>query len=94
MKPILFSDLDGTLIGTTMGNAFPQGIWDMSLRLYVFDAIKRLDPEVILIVSNQGSSRQRLTISVRRLKTIAEFLVILCIVKATTSKIYTGNQIP
>lgn len=54
MKPILFSDLDGTLIGTTTGNAFPQGIWDMSLRLYVLDAIKRLDPEVILIVSNQG----------------------------------------
>lgn len=58
MKSILFSDLDGTLIGTTTGNTFPQGIWDMSLKLYVLDAIKRLDPEVIFIVSNQGGIDQ------------------------------------
>lgn len=51
---ILFSDLDGTLIETISGETFPKGIWDMRLRFDVLDAIKKLNPEYILIASNQG----------------------------------------
>lgn len=51
---ILFSDLDGTLIETISGKTFPKGIWDMKLRLDVLDAIKKLNPDYIFIVSNQG----------------------------------------
>ena len=53
-KKILFCDLDGTLIETISGATFPKGIWDMKLRFDVLDAICKLDPEYILIVSNQG----------------------------------------
>lgn len=51
---ILFSDLDGTLIETISGETFPKGIWDMKLRFDVLDAIKKLNPDYIFIVSNQG----------------------------------------
>ena len=51
---ILFCDLDGTLIETISGETFPKGIWDMKLRFDVLDTIKKLNPEYILIVSNQG----------------------------------------
>lgn len=51
---ILFADLDGTLIETISGETFPKGIWDMKLRFDVLDAIKKLNPEYIFIVSNQG----------------------------------------
>lgn len=53
-KEILFADLDGTLIQTITDNPFPQGIWDMHIRLKVLDAIKLLKPKRIYIVSNQG----------------------------------------
>lgn len=53
-KKILFSDLDGTLIKTKSGETFPKGIWDMELRFDVLDAIKKLQPDYVLIVSNQG----------------------------------------
>ena len=53
-KNILFCDLDGTLIETISGATFPKGIWDMKLRFDVLDAIKKLNPEYVLIVSNQG----------------------------------------
>ena len=53
-KKVLFCDLDGTLIETISGETFPQGIWDMKLRFEVLDSIKKLNPEYILIVSNQG----------------------------------------
>ena len=53
-KKILFCDLDGTLIETISGATFPKGIWDMKLRFDVLDAIKKLNPEYVLIVSNQG----------------------------------------
>lgn len=33
---------------------FPKGIWDMKLKLYVFEAIKNYAPDDILIISNQG----------------------------------------
>lgn len=51
---ILFCDLDGTLIKTKSGETFPKGIWDMEFRFDVLDAIKKLNPEYILIISNQG----------------------------------------
>ena len=53
-KNIIFCDLDGTLIETISGETFPKGIWDMKLRFDVLDAIKKLKPEYVLIVSNQG----------------------------------------
>ena len=51
---ILFCDLDGTLIETISGEVFPKGVWDMEFRFDVLDAIKKLNPQCILIVSNQG----------------------------------------
>lgn len=51
---ILFADLDGTLIKTKSGETFPKGIWDMEFRFDVLNAIKKLQPDYILIVSNQG----------------------------------------
>lgn len=51
---VLFCDLDDTLIETISGETFPKGIWDMKLKFDVFDAIKKLEPYYILIVTNQG----------------------------------------
>ena len=51
---IIFADLDGTLIDTVSGETFPKGIWDMKIRFEVLDKIKKLNPQYILIVSNQG----------------------------------------
>lgn len=51
---ILFSDLDGTLIKTKSGEIFPKGVWDMELRFDVLDSIKKMNPDYVLIVSNQG----------------------------------------
>lgn len=53
-KTVIFCDLDGTLIETISGETFPKGIWDMRIKFDVLDAIKTLNPEYILIVSNQG----------------------------------------
>ena len=53
-KTVIFCDLDGTLIETISGETFPKGIWDMRIKFDVLDAIKKLNPEYILIVSNQG----------------------------------------
>ena len=53
-KNIIFCDLDGTLSETISGSTFPKGIWDMQFRFDVLDAICKLVPEYILIVSNQG----------------------------------------
>lgn len=51
---VLFCDLDGTLIETISEETFPKGIWDMKFKFDVLDAIKKLAPEYIFIVSNQG----------------------------------------
>ena len=53
-KTVIFCDLDGTLIDTISREPFPKGIWDMRIKFDVLDAIKKLNPEYILIVSNQG----------------------------------------
>ena len=53
-KKVLFADLDGTLIETTTGNTFPQGIWDMKFKFNVLDCIKAYGFEILIIISNQG----------------------------------------
>ena len=53
-KKVLFCDLDGTLIETISRETFPKGIWDMRIKFDVLDAIKKLNPQYTLIVSNQG----------------------------------------
>lgn len=57
---ILFADLDGTLIRTKSGETFPKGIWDMEFEFNVLDAIKKLNPDFICIVTNQGGIEKRL----------------------------------
>lgn len=51
---IIFADLDGTLIDTISEETFPKGIWDMKINFNVLDAINKLHPKYVLIVSNQG----------------------------------------
>lgn len=51
---VLFCDLDGTLIETISGETFPKGIWDMKIKFEVLDAIEKMSPEYVFIVSNQG----------------------------------------
>lgn len=51
---VIFADLDSTLINTISGETFPKGIWDMRIKFDVLDAINKLHPRYILIVSNQG----------------------------------------
>ena len=51
---VLFADLVGTLIETASGKTFPEGIWDMKIKFDVLDAIKKLAPDCVFIVSNQG----------------------------------------
>ena len=53
-KKVMFCDLDGTLIETISGETFPKGVWDMRIKFDVLDAIKKLNPEYIFIMSNQG----------------------------------------
>lgn len=56
---VLFCDLDGTLIETVSGETFPKGIWDMKFKFEVLDAIKKLAPDYVFIVSNQGGIESR-----------------------------------
>lgn len=51
---VVFIDLDGTLIETRNDDIFPKGVWDMQIRFDTFDALKRLNPKDIIIVTNQG----------------------------------------
>jgi DNA 3'-phosphatase len=51
---IIFVDLDGTLINTLSGETFPLGVWDMKLNLSLLDSIKRIKPDYVFVVSNQG----------------------------------------
>ena len=51
---ILFCDLDDTLISRIEGQVFPIGVWDTTLRLDVWNAIKKLNPSYVCIVTNQS----------------------------------------
>lgn len=53
-KKIVFIDLDDTLITTSSKASFPKGIWDMELKMKVFEQLKKLHPLAVLIASNQG----------------------------------------
>lgn len=53
-KKVIFMDMDGTLIDTVSGKTFPEGVWDMELKMEVFAQLKKLHPQAVLIVSNQG----------------------------------------
>ena len=55
---ILFADLDGTLITTASGKTFPERIWDMKLRFDTLEAIKKLAPKRVFIVSNQKKKKK------------------------------------
>lgn len=51
---VLYCDLDGTLIEPISGAKFPKGVWDMKLKFDVLEAIKKLAPDYVFIISNQG----------------------------------------
>jgi DNA 3'-phosphatase len=51
---VLFADLDGTLIKTKSGKTFPEDLWDMKLKYDVLDAIRKLRPDYVIVVTNQG----------------------------------------
>lgn len=53
-KKFVFIDLDGTLIETASGQPLPKGVWDMRLKLDVFQKLKKLRPTALFIVTNQG----------------------------------------
>ncbi|MBO5005140.1 MAG: HAD-IIIA family hydrolase [Clostridia bacterium] len=58
---IVFCDFDGTLVTTISGNTFPKGVWDMQIKFDVLDAIKKISPKYIFIVTNQGGIPQYVT---------------------------------
>lgn len=53
-KKVIFIDLDGTLINTRSGKPFPKGVWDMELRMDVFEALRKIHPMAVFLVTNQG----------------------------------------
>ena len=50
----VFIDFDDTIVRTLTGNTFPKGVWDMQIQFRLLDAISKVKPEYIFIVSNQG----------------------------------------
>ena len=86
---VLFADLDGTLIETASGKTFPEGMWDMKIKFDVLDAIKKLAPDCVFIVSNQGGVEKgfvdEFSISCKCLyisRVVKEYCNIGCVVRA------------
>lgn len=50
----IFVNFDDTIVRTLTGNTFPKGVWDMQIQFRLLDAISKVNPEYIFIVSNQG----------------------------------------
>ena len=50
----VFVDFDDTVVRTLTSNTFPKGVWDMQIQFRLLDAISKVNPEYIFIVSNQG----------------------------------------
>ena len=50
----VFIDFDDTIVRTLTGNTFPKGVWDMQIQFRLLNAISKVQPEYIFIVSNQG----------------------------------------
>lgn len=61
---VLFCDMDGTLIETVSGETFPKGIWDMKFKFDVLDAIKNLNPKVILYCDKSRRDRKRFVVRI------------------------------
>lgn len=61
-KKIVFCDLDDTLIETNSGEKFPKGVWDVRLKIEVWDKIKQRFPNVthLFVVTNQGGIEEGL----------------------------------
>lgn len=53
-KKLIFLDLDGTLINTLSGRAFPNGVYDMHLNFDLLRALKESGACLFCIVSNQS----------------------------------------
>lgn len=51
---VLFTDLDGTLIMPIKGTDFPIGCWDIQFKFDTLDAIKKYNPDLVVIITNQG----------------------------------------
>jgi len=57
---ILFIDMDDTLIRTRSGRKLSKGIWDMEIRMDTLNAIRKLAPSYVLIVTNQGGIEKKI----------------------------------
>ena len=53
-KKVLICALDGTLIDKRTEGEKPKGVWDMYLQIQTVSAIKRMQPDYVLIVTNQS----------------------------------------
>lgn len=52
---LIFADLDGTLIETLSGlKTFSEGIWDMRFKIDVLKKLKEIQPQCLIIVTNQA----------------------------------------
>lgn len=65
MKEVILIDLDGTLVETVSGKTFPITEHDWKPILGMYEALKKLRPKFIHIVSNQGGISRGLVNEIR-----------------------------